>query len=353
MIVKDEAEVVRRCLASVKPHIDYWVICDTGSTDATQSIIKDLLREVPGELWEDVWVDFGHNRTLAMTRARGKADYLLLMNADEVLNVKADFKENLEGDGYYVRYEGDLDYALPLVVSAVHPWSFVGMTHEYLHASTKPQLRRISGVSVTHGFDGGSRLNKFGRDIMLLTRGLREEPENACYVFYLAQSYKDLGEYGRALELYQKRTEMGGWEEEVWYAGYQVGRMQQRLGQPWPVVLDSYLAAYQYRPSRLEPLFHVSKFYRETQQYYLGYLFSRAVIETPYPDDLLFIERSVYEYELLLEYGICCSWTGRHQEAIRVNEAILALPGVPPNFVETAKKNRQLSLEALSATRAT
>ena len=87
MIVKAEAAVIRRCLASVKPHLDYWVICDTGSTDGTQGIVREFLRDVPGELFEDAWVDFGHNRTLSLTRAKGKADYLLMMNADEVLNV--------------------------------------------------------------------------------------------------------------------------------------------------------------------------------------------------------------------------------------------------------------------------
>ena len=42
MIVKDEAHVIERCLSSVLPVIDYWVIVDTGSTDGTQQKIKDF-----------------------------------------------------------------------------------------------------------------------------------------------------------------------------------------------------------------------------------------------------------------------------------------------------------------------
>ncbi|MGW8788902.1 glycosyltransferase, partial [Heyndrickxia sporothermodurans] len=38
MIVKNEASVIRRCLDSVRPLIDTWVIIDTGSTDGTQDI---------------------------------------------------------------------------------------------------------------------------------------------------------------------------------------------------------------------------------------------------------------------------------------------------------------------------
>src|SRR5712692_2178279 len=98
MIVRDEAAIIQRCLASAKPFLDYWVICDTGSKDHTKSIIKEFLRDIPGELWKDEWVDFGHNRSLALQRARGKADYLLLLNADEVLNAAVDFRDGLTAD---------------------------------------------------------------------------------------------------------------------------------------------------------------------------------------------------------------------------------------------------------------
>ena len=45
MIVKNEAETIKRCIDSVKDHIDYLVICDTGSTDGTQDLIKEIMDE--------------------------------------------------------------------------------------------------------------------------------------------------------------------------------------------------------------------------------------------------------------------------------------------------------------------
>ncbi|WP_338400139.1 glycosyltransferase [Streptomyces graminilatus] len=85
MIVKNEAQVIERCLSSVRHLIDHWVISDTGSTDGTQELIRKTLDGIPGELHEEPWVDFGHNRTANIQRARGKADYLLTLDADHVM----------------------------------------------------------------------------------------------------------------------------------------------------------------------------------------------------------------------------------------------------------------------------
>ena len=59
MIVKNESQVIRRCIDSVKDYISYWVIVDTGSTDGTQDLIKEIMTEynIPGELHERPWVD--------------------------------------------------------------------------------------------------------------------------------------------------------------------------------------------------------------------------------------------------------------------------------------------------------
>ena len=119
MIVKNEAHVIRRCLDSVRPHIDHWVVVDTGSTDGTQAIVREHMRDMPGELHERPWRDFGWNRSEALTLARGRSDYVLVMDADHVLHVPADFSfDALDADGYLVahRYAG-VDYGLPILLA--------------------------------------------------------------------------------------------------------------------------------------------------------------------------------------------------------------------------------------------
>lgn len=103
MIVKNEEHVIETCLNSVKPLIDYWVIVDTGSTDETKARIQKALAGIPGELYDRPWVNFGHNRDEALKFAKGKGDYILLMDADEFIEIDPRFnRDALKEDCYMV-----------------------------------------------------------------------------------------------------------------------------------------------------------------------------------------------------------------------------------------------------------
>jgi len=311
MIVKDEAPVIHRCLESVKTFIDHWIICDTGSTDNTRRIVRETLAAIPGELHDTHWVDFGHNRTLALKLARGKADYHLLIDADMTLNVSEDFRECLTEDAYLFRYTGPLDYWVERLVSDRHEWEYVGAAHEYIRSPTAKTRAKLSQVAVTHHGEKTLQRRKIENYLALLKQEAEREPDNARHVFYVAQSYRDLGYFLQAIEWYEKRVSMSGWDEETWYSLYQIAHLQHRLGIAWPLVLHAYLNAYAFRPTRIEPIYHIARFYRENGQFELGCLFCRAAIDAPYPDDILFIERSIYEHELQKEYALCCQQLGR------------------------------------------
>ncbi len=372
MIVRNEASVICRCLESVRPYISFWTICDTGSTDGSPDLIEKFMAaaEIPGNLYRDEWLNFGHNRTLAIERAQGTGDYHLLLDADMVFHFnpisglpavdvpermpsqKELFSGSLYADAYLIPFEGPIDYSVVRLVSDKHRWRFIGRTHEYVFSDTAGSAIKLDGASVEHRKDGGARNDKYERDIRLLTEefaqleselnhgaNVSEESQSvrrynlARTAFYLAQSFQDAGCYEKALDWYEKRVVLGGWEEETWSALYQLGRIQELLGYDWRVVLNSYLQAYNFRPSRLEPVYRIAKFYREHQQWALGYHFARLVTEVGYPNDILFVMRPVYEHLLVEEYAICCRETGRVEEALRVEQILknkgFLTPGKP------------------------
>ena len=197
MIVKNESAVITRCFDSVKDYIDYWVICDTGSTDGTQKLIRKYFKKakIPGELHEHKWKNFGHNRSLAIKKAKGKSDYSLLLDADFIFKIKdKEFKKTINADGYQIKYEGGLDYRQMLFVKADFDWNYVGVTHEYLNCPLVKNIKSLDAFTIDHLCDGGSRSDKFERDIEMILGGLKEEPDNQRYIAlmiaynYLVQS---------------------------------------------------------------------------------------------------------------------------------------------------------------------
>lgn len=319
MIVKNEARVIRRCLDSVRPFINSWVIVDTGSDDGTQAIVREHLAGLPGELLERPWRDFGHNRTEAIALAQGKAQYLLFIDADEVLFAPDGYAlPPLTADAYRVRHETadrDIAFNLPNIVRAGLDWRYVGVMHEYVTCSSPHTTATLPAITIRGFFDGARNADpkaKYERDAAVLERALAGEPDNARHAFYLAQSYRDAGRPRDAVATYERRAAMGGWEEEVWYSFYQVAALEERLGADFARLLAAYLRAYQYRPQRSEPLCHLARICRERRDFALAHLFAARAAGTPRPDDVLFVDESVYGWRAVDELSIAEYWTGRH-----------------------------------------
>ncbi len=333
--------------------VDYWVVCDTGSTDGTPAAVLSAMAGVPGELHRTEWQDFGQSRTEAICLARDKADYILVLDADMVANVKGDFKQMLRADAYEIRYEGPIDYTQRMLLSNGHDWRFVGPTHEYVYAPTERTRELLPQLTLTHFGDGGMRTDKFERDVRLLTTAVANEPDNPRYKFYLAQSYRDVGQPGNALEWYRRRVaDETGWDEERWHAMYQVGRMEQSLGEPWANVLESFLRAYQERPWRVEPIYEIVKHYRLEGQFLLGALFAAPFLPEPsYPDDRLFIDREAYLYNFPLESGVCLVGAGRAAEAVAIFNQLLDRAGTADWVADAAIRGRQVGLDMLKPRR--
>jgi tetratricopeptide (TPR) repeat protein len=343
MIVRDEAAVIERCLASVRPLVDTWTIVDTGSADDTLERVRASLDGMRGTLVEEPWVDFGHNRTSLMGHARGSADYLLLVDADMVVTV-LDELPALTADAYHLRHVGDLRYAVPRLVRGDREWHYVGATHEYL-ASPRPfSISPLDAWVIEHHADGGSRGDKFERDRRLLEAALAETPDDPRSLFYLAQTYRDLGETGRAIETYRRRVAVGGWDEETFYAQFQLGLL---LAAEDPSGShEALLTAWQMRPTRAEPLLELARSHRNRGEHHLAELYARRGRELPPPDDLLFVHREAYDWALTFEHAIALYWTGDVFGARQLNTELLA-GGVPPEIEPWVRHNLAWCNQAL------
>ncbi|MFZ1102860.1 MAG: glycosyltransferase [Hyphomicrobiaceae bacterium] len=354
MIVKNEAHVIRRCLGSVGPIVDTWVIVDTGSTDGTPGIIQEHLKGIPGTLIERPWKNFGHNRTEALALARNSADYVLIFDADDVLVVPRDFTmPELTLDAYMLSIQlGSTSYWRTCVVSNRRAWRYVGVLHEYLACDGEYSPERLTGLTIDAGVEGGrsrhvGAAEKYANDARILEGALVDEPDNARYVFYLAQSYRDSGQWRKSLETYRRRATMGGWDEEVWYSLLEIGKLSERLELPPATVTERYLAAYQHRPRRAEPLVELARYYRERKQYALAHLFAQRAINIPMPDDNLFLDVATYRWRAIDEFAVASYWIGDYQRGQRACEKLLEDAVLPVDQMARVTENLNYCREAL------
>lgn len=355
MIVRDEAAVIERCLASVRPFIDYWVIVDTGSVDDTPDRIQAALRGVPGELHRRPWKNFGHNRTEALNLAKDHADYLLFIDADEIMGAEPGATLNkLTGPAYSLEARlGNVSYDRVNLVATSLPWRWEGVLHEYLECGQAVPQPRVPGfwVEVT---PQGARSNdprKYEKDAQVLLDALADEPHNSRYVFYLAQSYRDSGQLDQALRYYQQRAGMGGWDEEVWYSKFESARIAERLGQSHDQVVAAYLSAHQARPQRAEALTNLARYCRGRGEWHNAYLFASACAALPMTTDRLFVDTSVYHWLAKDEFALACSYTHRVAEAARIWQDLLNGPHLPePDRLRIEKNLQGLPMQFTQST---
>jgi tetratricopeptide (TPR) repeat protein len=355
MIVKNERAVIGRCLDSVRSFVDTWVIVDTGSTDGTQAFIREKLQGVPGELFERPWVNFGRNRTEAMELARDRADFLLLLDADEIIEHASLELDSLKADEYLANLQlGDSDttWYRPALVRSRLPWRYQGVVHEYLTCDLPHTRDRLPGLKL-RSFSDGARNRvpaaKYAADAKLLEAALLESPDDCRYSFYLAQSLRDSGDPEAALPAYERRIALGGWEEEVFEAKYQIGRLKEQLGRPWPEIVTAYLDAFEYRRSRAEPLYALARLNRLRSNWAQAELFARAASVLPRPEDILFVDGSVYSWRAWDELSIADYYLGKYQESAEINQRLLAGSALPAGERPRILKNLEFAESKLTA----
>lgn len=352
MIVRNEAAVIERCLRSLRPFIDCWAISDTGSDDGTQDLVRRALADLPGELIERPWLDFAHNRNEALDLAAQHGDYALVIDADEILIADAGFSwPKLDAPGYLLEFHfGNTRYRRIAMPRLDADWRWRGVLHEALVSSHAAEAEFLPGLHIQVHTDGARsqrpQAEKFAADAEILRQALRDEPDNARYAFYLAQSLRDSGQFADALEAYRRRVAMGGWAEEVYQAMLQVALLSERCEHADADILVAYLNAYEFRPSRAEAPCELARYCRLQKRYALGRDFAAIALAKPPTDDLLFVDHGILAWRARDELAVSTYWCGDYAESARLCRQLLASPLLPDTERARVEANLAFALSA-------
>jgi glycosyltransferase involved in cell wall biosynthesis len=318
IIVKNEESVIERCLKSARPFINYCMISDTGSEDNTVAKIQELFKtlSLPGEVHSDKWVNFAHNRNLSLERCAGKTDYVLFMDADEIITDPKNelpIKENL--DAFYGKSTmPHFEFEKVRICRNDGNWEWRGAIHEYLHCKKTHEIKKTS-IAFTDLGDGDRNRSgsKFYRDAIVLEEEYRKNPKDCRTLFYLAQTYEHLGILDKATDSYAERILAGGWEEEVYYSMFRLADIYYRITKDIHKSLNLYLNAFVYRPCRLESLLSACVKLRDIKAWSTIHQLTQNIRNTK-TEDILFVDRSA-EWRIVEEHGLAAYWLGKKDEA--------------------------------------
>ena len=272
MIVKNEEEVLARCLDSVRGLVDEIVIADTGSDDATPQIAARYTDKVYRCRWN---YDFAAARNFAFSRS--SADYILWLDADDVLlekdrNALLSLKKTLDGsvNAYYLRYDAAFDeegnatmyFFRERIVRRECGFAWQGRVHETLGVS--PPVRYESGIAVTH--KKGTRKER-GRNLFIFARMFADGtmPDDR-QKYYFARELFDNGLYDTAAAAFEWFLRGGGWAEDKIGACRALALCYKMKGERQKQ-LAALLKSFDYAPPRPETCCDLGDFYREERDY--------------------------------------------------------------------------------------
>lgn len=299
IMAKDEEQNIRRALESAHGWYDKVLLMDTGSTDGTVAVVEAFCgaQDIPLEVLDMPFEDFGTNRNALLARGRELADYQLLMDADEELVFREDgawgepeierARPQLTADAYLLHYEGEIDYAQPRLLFKNFPWKFDDVSvHASLDVDSQtltPRGHNLREPLIRHHGDLRHGMTKVQRDIDLLTQEIENGNDLPRHLFLRAKAYEGVGNNDAALADYAARVELSRGDEEAYYSRFRLGVLTGEHLNDFPEAVRQLLAAWEERPSRIESLRALA-------------FYATAIADaTPYPEeDLVLVHRDLY-----------------------------------------------------------
>jgi tetratricopeptide (TPR) repeat protein len=319
MIVKNESKVIIRLLESVLPIIDTYCICDTGSTDNTKELIINFfdINNISGKWIEEPFQNFEYNRNFSLNSCQGLSDFILLLDADMILKINNFDKNKLKFGDFFQILQGNENfyYQNTRIIKNNGLFFYSGVTHEYINIPPGSKIVKIDKkeLFIIDIGDGGAKGDKYERDIQLLLKGIEEsnekpgKPNFERYHFYLANSYYDCGIYEKAIEIYRKRIDIGGWDQEIFYSYYRIGLCFKFLNKMENAIFE-WMNAFSKCPTRVENLYEIIHYYRNKGDNILANIYYQIAInilkQKLDKESYLFLHNDIYTFKLYYEYTV-------------------------------------------------
>lgn len=365
MIVKNEESRLPILWQSVKNIVDEWVVVDTGSSDRTVQVARELGAIVfeEGERFtttlspahKEFFAGYGveveeGERVFNFAEARNYSfskctkDFILWLDGDDLLVGSRKLREiidgNLEKDaqvGLHLLYKYETDkwgnsiveHYRERVLPNNGSCKWVGRIHEIVVPSKETSYIQVEPADchVLHVVEEDSRKRSGTRNLRNLLLDLYEQKDSPDprTLFYLAEALKIMRNE-KSLELYEQYTKLSGWDEELCLVATRLSDGYLMKGDT-SKALDWAFKAVQYKPDFPMGYANVAQVYYELERYSECELFCKRALELKQPETLILVNKKHNEFTPLLLLVDCYFKSGKIKECMEMaDEALLIEP---------------------------
>ncbi|GAB6927540.1 hypothetical protein JCM10914A_15230 [Paenibacillus sp. JCM 10914] len=210
LIVKDEEMYIEQCIQSLKPVVNEIIVVDTGSTDQTLAKLEQNSINVFHYEWNN---SFSEARNYAISLASEPT--ILVIDADETLD-----PSTVPSLNEYLSHSRNLPASVNIVskldryrnvnsrITRLFPnsedYRYHGMIHEQLYykGNSINEVKTTNVVLHHFGYDEAEvkKKQKINRNLELLEKQLKSEPESTYLRYQIGQTYYVGGHYHQAIE---------------------------------------------------------------------------------------------------------------------------------------------------------
>lgn len=326
MIVKNEEDVLDRCLQAVRQFADEIIIADTGSSDRTKEIAGRYTRQVHDIPWTE---DFAAARNAAFDKAT--MDYCMWLDADDVVdreNIEKlnRLKETLspEVDMVKMRYHTGFDaqgtvtfsYYRERLVRRAAKFRWVGAVHEVIPPSGRVIHSEIAILhKKIHPSDGDRNLRIYQHQIQ---QGVILSPRDQ---FYYARELFYHNQLQEAVEILETFLDSGmGWVENNIEGCKLLAQCYQKQEKQHKA-LEALFRSFCFDRPRAELCCQIGDLlFTQGQIQSAVYWYQVALKQTRNDSSGAFVQPDCYDYHPYIQLCLCYDRLGDHQKANAYNE---------------------------------
>lgn len=310
IMVKNGGDSLRNVLEKNLPFVDRWTFLDTGSTDNTINVIRDVMKDKKGMIYQEPFINFRDSRNRLLQLAGDSCAFNVML--DDTYIIRGDLRQFLDfvrsddvADSFSMNIKQiDLIYSSTRITKSRLGLRYVHLVHEIIEDNMSVLIpeKRAYIEDITSPYMKERTLSRKVKDLKWLQTEIDEVPDDPRQFYYMGETYLCLKDYVKAYEWYVKRYQhpVEGYKEERYDAIYKSAVLADVfLSHSWEIVQQRYLDAFIYDSNRPEAMFQLGIHYKNINRE-LAYMFFKKAFDIgmPPPDYGMNIKIEMYNYHL-------------------------------------------------------